>query len=103
VGLDNIHSLFLANFLYFTYEKKPLGQGLLSCENGKLTESPNKFGNIFNTLNRQSIQMQASTLCLEYRTSRCAPMCENENPICKCQATLLNMIFPSRNPFGLFQ
>lgn len=36
-----------------------------------------------------------ATRCLEYRSSRCLPNCENGKPVCRCEAVLLDQLMNS--------
>ena len=85
----------IVNNVYVTYETKNMMDGNAYCSNNTLLLRNDMYGdakNEFNTWN--------SITCLKYITSKCKPVCENNAPVCKCQATIMNMYFTPKSHFG---
>ena len=91
--------LIVSSHVYVTYETKKISSNSLYCEDGNLYQK----NGLMDFISSMTIEIELGISCIEYKTSRCKPSCVNENPVCKCQATIWNMIFSSRNPFGVFE
>ena len=75
------------NKVYLPYSDVPFNNENIFCENSTL-----KLKNDFMGLGKMAFDMEASVKCIEYRTSRCRPMCKDGKPVCQCEATILNQL-----------
>jgi len=77
----------IANKVYIPYKTVPIVDENVYCENGTL-----KLKNNFMGMGEMGFEIEASLKCIEYKTSRCRPMCKENRPVCQCEATILDQL-----------
>ena len=82
-----IVGFIIVNKVYIPYRTVPFTNDNIYCENGTL-----KLKNDFMGLGKLGFEGEASFKCIEYKTSRCKPMCKEEKPVCQCEATILDQL-----------
>jgi len=81
-----IVGILVMNQTYISYKTVSLkDQTVIFCENGSMKSRMGDIGQL-------AFQAYAGTLCIDYKTSRCVPVCENEVPSCRCEATILDRL-----------
>ena len=75
------------NQIYIPYKTVPINDPNAFCENDTIKLKNNMFG-----FGKTLFEMQAGVSCIEYKTSRCVPACENNVPNCRCEATILDRL-----------
>jgi hypothetical protein len=82
--------IILANVIYLPYKTVPLSTYNTYCEGDKVMLKNNMMG-----LGNMAFQMEAGVTCLEYTSSRCRFTCQNQAPVCSCEAKVFDRIFHS--------
>jgi len=71
------------------YDTVKMNDYNLYCgEQGQVLVKDNLFG-----LGTWASQMGASFSCLDYKSSQCRPLCQNNIPVCQCEANLVDLVF----------
>jgi hypothetical protein len=68
----------------------------LECKNGNVVVKNNLMG-----LGTWASQMSASLSCADYKSSRCRPLCQNNQPVCQCEANSIDLVFHQKGDWIL--
>ena len=79
--------------IYLPYDELiPIDDYNSYCENNSVKIQNNFFG-----LGELTVAMN----CMEYKSSKCKPTCENEKPYCQCEAVLYDLLFTQKGDWVL--
>lgn len=79
------------NKIYIPYKTAELSEYNAFCENNEIKLKYDMMG-----IGQMTFNMEASIRCVEYKTSRCIPICENGKPVCRCEASIFNQLFSNQ-------
>ena len=79
--------------IYFPYDElKPIDPYNSYCEDNAV-----KIQNNFLGIGDLTVAMN----CMDYKSSRCKPICEQEKPYCQCEAVLFDLLFSQKGEWVL--